>query len=90
LSRPYGIALDQHGNIFLTDSDSHLLRMFDKDRGLAARRAGIGAASFSGDGGPADSASFSYPFGVAIDRQGAIFVADTFNHRIRRLHDAGA
>jgi hypothetical protein len=47
--------------------------------------AGIGTAAFAGDSGPADSASFSYPFGVAIDRDGVIFVADTFNHRVRRL-----
>lgn len=85
LSRPYGIAVDHQGNIFLTDSDSHLLRWFDKGRRVASRAAGTGAASFSGDGGPAESASFSYPFGVVIDDGTTIYVADTFNHRVRRL-----
>ena len=85
LSRPYGIAVDRHGNLLLTDSDSHLLRMFDKHRRVISRMAGTGTASFAGDGGPADSASFSYPFGVAVDGDGVIFVADTFNHRVRRL-----
>jgi sugar lactone lactonase YvrE len=85
VSRPYGIAVDRHGNLLLTDSDSHLVRMFDKRRRVINRMAGTGAAAFAGDGGPADSASFSYPFGVAIDRDGVIFVADTFNHRVRRL-----
>ncbi|HJR77096.1 MAG TPA: hypothetical protein VJ805_08980 [Nitrospiraceae bacterium] len=85
LSRPYGIAVDRHGNLLLTDSDSHLLRRFDQRRRVINRLAGTGAASFAGDGGPADSASFSYPFGIAVDGDGAIFVADTFNHRVRRL-----
>ena len=86
LSRPYGIAVDHHGNIFLTDSDSHLLRVFDKSRRVTGRAAGVGTASFSGDGGPAELAGFSYPFGVVIDDRETIFVADTFNHRIRRLN----
>jgi sugar lactone lactonase YvrE len=85
LSRPYGIAVDHQGNIFLTDSDNHLLRLFDKHRRVISRIAGTGAPSFAGDGGPAESASFSYPFGVAIDGDGVVLVADTFNHRIRRL-----
>ena len=85
LSRPYGIAVDRQGNIFLTDSDSHLLRVYDKARRVTRRVAGNGTASFSGDGGPADVAAFSYPFGLAIDDRGTIFVADTFNHRVRRL-----
>ncbi|HEX2055018.1 MAG TPA: hypothetical protein VHF07_00900, partial [Nitrospiraceae bacterium] len=85
LSRPYGIAVDPYGNIFLTDSDSHLVRMFDKDRRVTGRTAGTGVASFSGDCGPADSAGLSYPFGLVIDSRGTIYVADTFNHRVRRL-----
>jgi sugar lactone lactonase YvrE len=85
LSRPYGIAVDHQGNVLLTDSDSHLLRLFDKSRRITSRTAGTGIPSFSGDGGPAESASFNYPFGVAIDGRGAIYVADTFNHRVRRL-----
>jgi sugar lactone lactonase YvrE len=85
LSRPYGIAVDRQGNIFLTDSDSHLLRVYDKARRVACRVAGNGTAAFSGDRGPADGAALSYPFGLAIDDRGAIFVADTFNHRVRRL-----
>lgn len=85
LSRPYGIAVDREGNIFITDSDSHLLRLCDRRRGVTRRVAGNGTASFAGDGGPAELAALSYPFGVALSHDGTIFVADTFNHRIRRL-----
>lgn len=87
LSRPYGIAVDLHGNVLLTDSDSHLLRLFDKRRRVITRVAGTGNAAFAGDGGPADSASFSYPFGIAVDGDGGVLVADTFNHRVRRLSE---
>ncbi|HSN04103.1 MAG TPA: hypothetical protein VLS44_03915, partial [Nitrospira sp.] len=85
LSRPSGIALDQGGNIFLTDSDSHLIRRWDRETGAVTRVAGIGAASYTGDGGPALNASLCYPFGIVADRDGALFIADTFNHRIRTL-----
>jgi len=85
LSRPSGIALDQEGNIFLTDSDSHLIRRWDRETGAVTRVAGVGSASYSGDGGPALEASLCYPFGIVADHDGALFVADTFNHRIRTL-----
>jgi DNA-binding beta-propeller fold protein YncE len=85
LSRPYGIAIDRDGNILITDSDNHLLRIFDRTKGTTRRLAGVGNASYSGDGGPAEAAALNYPFGVALDEEGKVFVADTFNHRIRRL-----
>lgn len=88
LSRPYGIAVDREGNIFITDSDSHLLRLFERSRKVTRRIVGNGTASFAGDGGPAELAALSFPFGVALNAQGTIFVADTFNHRIRRLQPA--
>ncbi len=47
--------------------------------------AGTGIASFAGDGGTALDAGLRYPFGIAVDLDGALLVADTFNHRIRRL-----
>ncbi len=83
LSRPYGIAVDRQGNILVTDSDNHLIRRWDRKNGSVMRIAGAGAARFAGDGGPADEASLNYPFGVAVDGCGRIFIADTFNHRIR-------
>jgi sugar lactone lactonase YvrE len=85
LSRPSGIALDACGNLFITDSDSHLVRYRDRQTGVIARVAGIGVASYAGDGGAALEAGLSYPFGIAVDRRGALLVADTFNHRIRRI-----
>lgn len=85
VSRPSGIALDAEGNIFLTDSDNHLIRRWDRSTGRLDRLAGVGVANYSGDGGTALEASVNYPFGIAVDRDGHLFVADTFNHRIREI-----
>ena len=83
LSRPTGIAFDHEGRLFLTDSDNHLIRQWDWASGVAFCVAGQGIPSYSGDGGVAREASLCYPFGIVADRDGALLVADTFNHRIR-------
>ncbi|HEX9155985.1 MAG TPA: hypothetical protein VF819_10500 [Nitrospira sp.] len=85
VSRPSGIAVDPEGNIFLTDSDNHLIRRWDRSTGRLDRLAGVGVANYGGDGGTALEASVNYPFGIAVDRDGHLFVADTFNHRIREI-----
>lgn len=85
VSRPSGIALDRDGNLFLTDSDSHLIRRWDCATGLVTRIAGIGSASSTGDGGKALEAGLSYPFGIVADGERTLLIADTFNHRIRAL-----
>ena len=85
LSRPTGIAIDQTGDLVLTDSDNHLIRQLDWGSGMAFRLAGIGTPSYSGDDGTAKEAGLCYPFGITADRDGLLLVADTFNHRIRVL-----
>ncbi|MDH5639695.1 MAG: PQQ-binding-like beta-propeller repeat protein [Nitrospira sp.] len=85
LSRPSGIAVDQDGNLYLTDSDNHLIRKWNRGNGVLERVAGVGATGFSGDGGPALQAALNYPFGIAVDRDGRLVVADTFNHRLREI-----
>lgn len=85
VSRPSGIALDREGNLFLTDSDSHLIRRWDRTTGLLTRIAGTGSASSAGDGGTALEAGLCYPFGIVADGERTFLIADTFNHRIRAL-----
>lgn len=85
LSRPSGIALDSQGNLYVTDSDNHLIRRWNRTSGRLERVTGQGMAQYGGDGGSALDASVSYPFGIVIDRAGRMIVADTFNHRIREI-----
>jgi sugar lactone lactonase YvrE len=85
LSQPSGIALDEQGNLFFTDSDNHLVRRWDRITGRIERIAGVGVAHYGGDEGAALDASLSYPFGIVMDRAGHLLVADTFNHRIREV-----
>jgi sugar lactone lactonase YvrE len=85
LSRPYGIALDRAGNLLITDSDSHLIRRWDRKKKIITRMAGNGQAQFGGDGGDPLAGSLNYPFGVVVDGAGNVYIADTFNHRIRMI-----
>jgi DNA-binding beta-propeller fold protein YncE len=85
LSRPSGIAVDREGNLFLTDSDNHLVRRWDRTTGMLERVAGVGTTGCGGDGGSALKAGLNYPFGIAVDGEGRLAVADTFNHRIREI-----
>jgi hypothetical protein len=85
ISRPTGIAVAGDGAILITDSDSHLIRRYDRTTQTVTRLAGNGAAQYGGDGGDALEGHLSYPFGVAVDASGSIAVADTFNHRVRVL-----
>ena len=85
LSRPAGIAVSHDGKVYMTDSDSHLIRVWNGRTKTITRLSGTGVAQFGGDGGDALAGSLSYPFGVAVDASGTVYVADTFNHRIRVL-----
>lgn len=85
LARPTGIAIDHDGDLVFTDSDNHLVRQWDWESGTAFCLAGNGVPSYSGDHGAAKEAGLRYPFGIAVDRDGSLLVADTFNHRIRVL-----
>jgi DNA-binding beta-propeller fold protein YncE len=85
LSRPYGIALDGAGNLLITDSDSHLIRRWDRKKKIITRLAGSGQAQFAGDGGDPLASSLNYPFGVLVDGAGNVYIADTFNHRVRMI-----
>ena len=85
LSRPSGIAVNAEGNLYITDSDNHLVRRWDRSTGKLERVAGVGIANYGGDGGVALEASLSYPFGIVVDPQGWLLIADTFNHRIREI-----
>jgi uncharacterized protein (TIGR03437 family) len=82
------MAADGQGNIYVADRGSHQVRLVRAD-GFVTPVAGIGVAGFSGDGGEATLAGLHAPSGVAIDEAGNVWIADTGNHRIRRITPAG-
>ena len=85
---PRGVAVDAGGNMYVVDHGNHQIRRVSP-AGTITTVAGNGADSFSGDGGPATAASLWYPFDVAVDAAGNIYVADTWNYRIRKVSPAG-
>jgi len=85
LTGPAALARDGAGNLYVADAKAHRVRRIDVRSGLISTVAGNGRPGFSGDGGPAVAASLSEPHGVAFDRDGRLLIADTLNHRVRRL-----
>ena len=88
LDRPGGAALDSSGNVFIADRSSHRILKVDA-AGIVTTLAGSGEHGDSGDGGPATDAEFSFPSDVALGADGTIYIADSYNHRIRKVDPAG-
>ena len=89
LNYPYGVADDSSGNIYVGDSHNYMVREVVKSTGLVNFFAGDGTYGYTGDGGAATSAEITYPFGVAKDSTGNVYVADTYNCLVRRVNTAG-
>ena len=85
LNFPFGLAIDESGNLFVADAGSHRIRRVEAGTGIITTVAGNGEAGFGGDGGPATSASLNTAFSVATDVAGNLFIADYENRRIRRV-----
>lgn len=84
LNSPSGVAVDAAGNVYIADSGNERIRMIDLN-GNISTLAGNGSPVFLGDNAPAKNAQLS-PFDVALDKAGNLFVADTINHRIRKIN----
>lgn len=80
---PAGVALDSAGNLYIAERGNNRIRKVSN--GVITTIAGNGAAGYSGDNGPAVSASLSGPFGVAVDPAGSLYIADTGNNVIRKV-----
>jgi len=91
---PEGLVLDQEGNLFIADTYHRLVRLVTPD-GIVRTVAGratqdVTHIGFSGDGGPAPQAELSFPTGLAVDGAGTLFIADTENHRVRKVGTDGS
>lgn len=80
-----GIALDSKGNIYLAGGNSNIVWKIDLKNDLATIIAGDGSPDLWGDGGSAVQAKLNNPNDIAIDKDDNIFIADTYNARVRRI-----
>ena len=84
LHSPRNVAVDGAGNLYISEFEGHRIRRVAAD-GVIRTIAGNGIAGASGDGGVATSAELAYPAGMAVDFSGALYIADSGNHAIRRV-----
>lgn len=85
VSHPIDVVLDGLGNLYFSDSGNHVVRKINLTTEIVTTVAGTGTRGFSGDGGPGTSAQFDHPMALAIGPYGELFIADSRNHRVRRL-----
>ena len=86
LNKPSAIVFDEKGNLFIADTGNHQIRWVEPRRHLIFTIAGTGKRGFSGDGDrKCTDSMFSNPTGLAVDKSGRLYIADTDNQRIRRL-----
>jgi len=92
LDSPYGLAVDGAGDLFIADANNNRIREVNT-KGIITTVAGSGNqydgigffGGYSGDGGPATSALLNFPDGVAVDKNGNLFIADANNNLIRKV-----
>lgn len=85
LNEPYELRFDKSGNLFFCERLNHVIRKIDAATGMISTFAGAGKPGFAGDGGPATQAQFKEPHSIQFGPDGALYVCDIGNHRIRRI-----
>jgi trimeric autotransporter adhesin len=85
LNEPWGVAVNTAGAIYIADFANNRIRKVTASTGIISTLAGDGTAGYSGDGGAATKAELNEPAGVALDKAGNIYIADTDNDRIRAV-----
>ncbi len=83
--RPFGVAVDVAGNVYIADTSNHRVRKISAATGLISTVAGTGMPGYNGDSIAATSAQLSSPIGVAVDVQGNLYIGDSNNGRLRKV-----
>ena len=88
LLTPRNVAVDAAGNLYFSEFEGHRVRKVTPD-GKISTVAGTGVAGLRGDGALAVSAQLAFPAGLAVDRLGALYIADSQNQRVRKILAGG-
>lgn len=89
LNVPYGVAVDNDGNIYITDNGNSVLRKVTASTGKISTIAGKpGILGYSGDGGLATAATLANPYDVAVDKDNNVYIVDSQNFAIRKIDAA--
>ena len=88
LSRPGWVAVDGAGNLFIADTGNARVRRVEPRGKVISSYAGEGRDEFLGDGEPATAGALRFPSALAFNQKGDLFIADSSNHRIRRVEAA--
>ncbi len=89
LNSPFGLTLDNSGNLFIADSSNHRIRVLNTN-GIITTVAGNGSGgAFAGDGGQATNATLSTPQGIFVDTFGFLYIVDYAHYRIRQVDPTG-
>ena len=102
LAYPWDIFVDKSGDVYIADKENNRIRKIDGNTGIITTDAGDGKSKpvaithsgphrgqFYGDGGPATKAGITSPMSVYVDDNNNIYIADTLNHRIRKIDSTG-
>lgn len=85
IKNPEGISVATNGDLYICDSDNHVIRKVAAATGIITTVAGNGNPGFSGNGGPATAAQLKFPEDVTVAGNGDLYIADTQNHMIRKV-----
>lgn len=85
LAMPAAVAYDSAGNLYIADANNHVVRKVTPGGTISTVAGNGGVAGFGGDGGLATAAFLDTPTGVAVDGSGNLYIADSHNHRIRKV-----
>lgn len=85
IKNPEGVTVAANGDLYICDSDNHVIRKVAVATGIITTVAGNGNPGYSGNGGPATAAQLKFPEDVAVDGNGDLYIADTQNHVIRKV-----
>jgi sugar lactone lactonase YvrE len=84
LNQPYDVRFSPGGDMYIADAENNVIRRVDR-AGIITTVVGTRRDGFEGDGGPASQCKLNRPTSVTFDADGAMWIADSYNQRVRRV-----